>query len=151
MEIETFIESVLNDLQIVSTADESESAMLRRFTRALEPALRLRLLDALGQAALELSEHLPSGHVEVRVSGRDMSLVFVEPSTSKSPEQIEDEGGTARLTVRMPEALKARLEQASDREGISTNAWLVRAVQRGLDSTGPAGVRGRRISGFARS
>ncbi|MFD0683439.1 toxin-antitoxin system HicB family antitoxin [Actinomadura fibrosa] len=39
-----------------------------------------------------------------------------------------DEGGTARMTLRLPEHLKTRVEEAAGRQGVSVNAWLVRAI-----------------------
>ena len=35
---------------------------------------------------------------------------------------------TARINLRLPEPLKARVEQAAEQEGLSINTWLVRAV-----------------------
>ncbi|WP_242910433.1 hypothetical protein [Actinomadura terrae] len=46
-----------------------------------------------------------------------------------------DEGGTARMTLRLPEHLKTRVEDAAGRQGTSVNAWLVRAVTAALDPT----------------
>jgi uncharacterized protein (DUF1778 family) len=48
-----------------------------------------------------------------------------------------DEGAMSRINLRMPDHLKARIEQAAGSEGLSVNSWLVRAataaVQRGAD------------------
>ena len=41
-------------------------------------------------------------------------------------------------------------ERAADREGISTNAWLVRAIARAKESR-PVHVSGKRLSGYAQS
>ena len=67
------------------------------------------------------------------------------------PVDDTDDRGTARLTVRMPEALKERAEEQAGRDGLSVNAWMVRAVQAAVnpisrDRRGP-----RRTTGFARS
>ena len=40
--------------------------------------------------------------------------------------------------------------RAADREGISTNAWLVRAIARATESR-PVHVSGKRLSGYAQS
>ena len=80
-----------------------------------------------------------------------MQLVHVAEVTLDEPApQGDDEGGTARLTLRMPESLKTRVEQAAGREGISTNAWLVRAIGSGLDRSTKRKV-GSRVTGFAQS
>jgi hypothetical protein len=147
METAPFIEGVRSDLEGLAAAEEA--AVVERVARALEPSLQLRLFDAIGQAALELSEQLGSGHVDVRLAGRDVQLVFVGGSES-APEPPTDDEGTARLTLRMPEGLKTRVESEASRQGVSTNAWLVGAVKRALD-VGPRRRVGTRITGFAQS
>jgi len=153
MDTTPFLDAIRGDLQAITAGDESAAAVAERLSRALESSLQLRLLDAMGEAALELSDQLRSGHVEVRLAGRDVQLVLVdaiEPDAEPAPR--DDDGGTARLTLRMPDALKGRVEQAAANEGVSTNAWLVRAITRGLDGP-PSGKRrvGSRITGYAQS
>jgi hypothetical protein len=148
METAPHIEAIRTDLEDLAGGDEQTAAVVARLARALEPSLQLRLFDVIGQAALELSDHLPSGRVDVRLAGRDVELVYVSDETAEAPPG--DDEGTARLTLRMPEGLKTRVEEAATREGISTNAWLVRAVGRGL-SQGPQRRTGRRITGYAQS
>jgi hypothetical protein len=69
------------------------------------------------------------------------------------PADAEAEGGTARISLRLPEPLKVRAEQAAAARGTSLNSWLVRAVAAALHTPGstPSGRRPRRLSGFARS
>jgi len=148
METAPFVQAIRTDLEDLAGADEPTGAIASRLARALEPSLNLRLFDVIGQAALELSERLPSGSVDVRLSGRDVELVYVPDEAAAEP--TADDEGTARLTLRMPEGLKARVEEAASRDGVSTNAWLVRAVSRGL-SQGPSRRSGRRITGFAQT
>ena len=50
-----------------------------------------------------------------------------------------------RLTLRMPESLKERVESAAAREGISTNSWLVRTISQGLERRPKFG---NRITGY---
>ena len=153
MDTTPFLDAIRGDLQAVTAGDESAAAVAERLSRALESSLQLRLLDAMGEAALELSDQLSTGHVEVRLAGRDVQLVVVDAAEPEpEPAVRDDEGGTARLTLRMPDALKARVELASASEGVSTNAWLVRAITRGLDRP-PGGKRrvGSRITGYAQS
>jgi len=152
MDLTPYLEAVRTDLEAVSGPDDATLAVAERLARALEPSLQLRLLDALGQAAQELSEQLPSGRVDVRLSGRDVNLGVV---LDAPPEPVvEDEGGTARITLRLPESVKARVERQAEREGISANSWLVRAVLRGLDQQQHQERRrrvGNRITGMAES
>ena len=58
---------------------------------------------------------------------------------------------TARITLRLPEGLKARAEAAAAREGASTNTWLVRAVSRALEPRTTRIRTGNRLQGYAQS
>jgi hypothetical protein len=136
--------------------DELAEAM-ERMARPMEASLQLRLLDLLGDGALELTEQLPMGHAEVRVSGRDASLVYVGIPEAPSPPPAPlppDDGGTARLTLRMPDAMKHAVEAAADARAISVNAWLVNAVRAALDASLSGTTRrgvGNRITGYVQS
>jgi hypothetical protein len=156
MDLTPYLESVRSDLEAVAGSDEATLAVADRLARALEASLQLRMLDALGQAAQELGEQLPSGRIDVRLSGRDVHLVLAgdEPVTPEPP-PVEEDGATARITLRLPESVKARVEEQATREGISTNSWLTRAVARGLDQQQQQHQRqrrvGNRITGLAQS
>ena len=106
-------------------------------------------LDALGDAALEVSAQLPSGHVEIRLSGQDPAFVYVGEEHQQAETAAAEDGVTARITLRLPEALKASAEAAAAREGLSVNTWLVRALARSVSSRSPR--IGSRLSGFAKS
>lgn len=149
MEMARFVSGLEADLAAVAAVgDDETAAAAERLIQAIRGSAGLRLLDALGQAALEVSGQLPSGHVEVRLSGQDPALVYVG-ETEVEPEAVPDDGLTARITLRLPEALKASVEAAAAREGISVNSWLVRAITR---STAPRVQRsGNRLRGFAQS
>ena len=97
---------------------------------------------------MELNAQLPSGHVEIRLAGQDPALVFVGEEEAP-PEPSADDGLTARITLRLPEVLKASIEVAATREGVSVNSWLVRALSRGV--AGPVQRSGKRLRGFAQS
>ncbi|HEX3211848.1 MAG TPA: toxin-antitoxin system HicB family antitoxin, partial [Actinomycetota bacterium] len=67
------------------------------------------------------------------------------------------EGAMSRINLRMPDHLKARIEQAAASEGLSVNAWLVRAAAAALERTGPsrrperrASLGAQRYTGWAR-
>lgn len=142
-------EAIRGDLEAAAGVDEATTAVLERLLRAIEPSMQLHLLDAIGEAALEVSDQLPAGRIDVRLAGRDVQLVYVAEDTPVAP-PAGDEGETARLTLRMPEALKTRVEDAATREGISTNSWLVHAVKRELDQEHRTRRRiGSRLTGFA--
>ena len=149
MEMARFLEGLESDLAAVAAVgDEQTAAAAERLINAIRGSAALRLLDVLGEAALEVSGQLPAGHVEVRLSGQDPALVYVgEPEAE--PAQPADDGLTSRITLRLPEGLKTSIEVAAAREGISVNSWLVRALSR---STAPRTQRpGNRLQGFAQS
>ena len=124
----------------------------RRLTQALGSSLHLRLLDVVSEAALALSGSVP-GRIEVRLAGRDPELVYIEEE--EEPERAHaasaDDAFSARITLRLPEGLKAQLEVAANLEGTSVNAWIVRALQRGLEPRTRSVRTGRRLSGYADS
>jgi predicted HicB family RNase H-like nuclease len=154
MDLTPHIEAIRSDLEAVVATDEAIQASFERVTRPLEASLQLRLLDLLGDGALELTEQLGAGHAEVRVAGRDARLVYVgAPEAPPAPPASDEEGGTSRLTLRMPDVLKAAVEEAADALSVSVNTWLVQAVQSTL-GRGQQQRRkpiGNRITGYARS
>src|SRR3954468_774904 len=118
---------------------------------ALESSARLALLEALSDAAAEITTRLADTGVEVRLRGREADLVVTssapEPSPSLPP--LAEGGDLTRLTLRMPEALKAHVEQSAAAEGISVNAWLVRAVTAAATAAPtPPARAGKRVTGF---
>ena len=150
METTSFLDSIEADLESVITGDDAAATAAARLAGVLRSSLQLRLFDAMGQAALELSDQLDSGHVEVRLAGRDVELVYVADEPAPAAQTHEpDVAGTARLTLRMPESLKTQVEGAAAREGRSTNAWLVAAVKRALEHRSRR--VGSRLTGYAQS
>jgi hypothetical protein len=146
MRLSFVVEELRGDLlRLGALGDETTAAAAERMAVALEGSLSIRLLGFLGEAAVELSAQLPEGQVEVRLAGSDPELVYV-PATGAAGEVDADQ--SARLTLRLPEALKARVEAAARREGVSTNTWVVRTLSR----TGEPRLRGgSSLSGHGRS
>src|SRR5256885_2796215 len=143
MELRPFIAGLQADLEgIAAVGDDAVAEAARRLTSAVGASAGLRLLDALAEAALEVSEQLPSGHVEIRLSGQDPSFVYVEEGEAPAPPAGED-SLVARISLRLPEGLKLAIEAAATREGLSVNAWLLRSLARAVGSSGG----GRRGSG----
>jgi hypothetical protein len=153
VELRPFVEGLQADLEgIAAVGDDAVAEAARRLTAAVGASAGLRLLDALGEAALELTNQLPSGHVEVRVSGQDPTLVYVAEEADEAPPASGDVELVARISLRLPEPLKAAVEAAAAREGVSVNTWLVRSITR-LVSSGGGGRRGpgNRLTGYGRS
>lgn len=153
MQMAHHIHAIQEDLAAAASlaGDEATVEAGRRLTQALGSSLQLRLLDVVSEAALALSGSVP-GRIEVRLAGRDPELVYVE---EEEPEPVQpagaDDSFSARITLRLPEGLKAQIEVAANLEGTSANTWIVRALQRGLESRTRSVRTGRRLSGYADS
>jgi HicB-like protein involved in pilus formation len=149
MQLQRFVDALKADLTAVAElGDETTADAAGRLVVTLQASVGLRLLDALSEAALELNEKLPSGHVEVRLAGPDPELVYVSDEP-EAPVGAADEAYTARITLRLPDALKAAVELAAGREGVSVNTWIVRALSR-TSTAAPAAQSGNRLTGYAR-
>ena len=154
MQLRPFIEGLQSDLEeIAAVGDDAVGEAARRLTAAVGASAGLRLLDALTDAALELSSQLPSGHVEIRMSGQDPSFVYVEDEGEAPAPPTAEDALVARISLRLPEGLKVAIEAAATRDGVSVNAWLVRSLARAVSSGAGGGRRGpgNRLTGFGRS
>jgi hypothetical protein len=170
MDLGTQVEGLRQQVAAAADAAGPEAqALVDRLMAPLDAAIRLTLQDTLAAAAEEITTELAPGSVELRVRGRDLEFVVTlppaEPAEDDAPGTRDhrdaaadgDEGATARINLRLPEQLKARVEAAAARDGQSVNAWLVRAaasaVQRGDPQRGTARRTGRgtqRYTGWAR-
>jgi hypothetical protein len=151
MHLESYVEAVREDLaRVAAVGDESTARAAELLVAALEPALARRLQEALAAAALELSAQLDGGTVDLRVAGDDLRLVYSGGPGQEAPEP-SDEALTARITLRLPESLKSRLEAAATAAGVSVNTWLVRTLGRQLEPRPAAGATRHRLSGYGRS
>lgn len=137
--LESYVDELRQELLVAAAAGgEDARALAERLLAPLDSATRLVLLDALSAAADEITRDLAPGSVEVRLRGRNPSFVvtpapaeeaFDDTTDVPAPAWTDaDEGGTSRINLRLPDALKRRAEEAAGREGLSVNAWLVRAV-----------------------
>jgi hypothetical protein len=137
---------------LAEAGGEEARALVERLTGSLESAIRMTLLDVLSAAADEITRDLAPGSVQLRLRGRDPDFVVTVPpaepiqgaaaddgpataDSTPDPSMVED-GPTARINVRLPEQLKAAVEEAAVKEGRSVNAWLVRAASAALQRTG---------------
>lgn len=150
MQIDSHINALREELQrVASLGDESTARAAELLSVALESSLARRLQDILGEAALELNSQLSEGHVEIRVAGHDLELVVVQEDGS-APDSA-DEAFSARITLRLPESLKQRIESSAAGEGASVNTWLVQALQRAVESRRPSSSGRKRLTGYGRS
>jgi HicB family len=147
VDLTSYVDSLRQELLVAAEAGgEDARALAERLTAPLDSATRLILLEALSDAADEITRDLAPGSVEVRLRGRVPSFVVTpapmeesfddatEPRSSSPLARTEGvEGGTSRINLRLPDALKLRAEEAAAKEGLSVNAWLVRAVAAALE------------------
>src|SRR3954465_3704222 len=150
MNLTIVLEGLQQDLQrLAELGDERSVQVAQRLSDALASNLRLKLFDLLSQAAVEVSSKLPSGHIEVRLAGQEPELVYVDTAGGESG--MAGEELSARISLRLPESLKTAVEQAAAREGVSTNAWLVRAIARATEARTQTHLTGKRLTGYAQS
>jgi len=119
------------------TGSEETRAVAERLAAALDAATRLVLLDALSAAVGEITRDLAPGSVDMRLRGREIEFVVTQPSVESDDERPTapvdlDDASTSRTTLRLPDALKARVDEAATADGLSVNTWLVRAIAAAL-------------------
>jgi hypothetical protein len=173
MELSDYVARLRAELtSITRFAGEDVAKAAELLAETLESSVRLTLLDVLSAAAADITARLGDTAVEVRLSdGEPTFVVLTAPEQDDEPllagvtrmaDELAEAGrrlagdqepGTARLTLRLPDTLKARVEAAAARDGMSVNTWLVRVAGRALENPGRSGRRGpgQRITGYAKS
>jgi hypothetical protein len=156
MDLRVYIEDIHRQLAIAAEAGGDEArALAERLAAPLDSALRLALQDALAAAAEEITCELAPGSVELRLRGRDPEFVVTAPPVDPTADYAAggtehgepkrwappptsadaEEGGMSRINLRLPDHIKARIEQAASGEGLSVNSWIVRASTAALGRT----------------
>ena len=169
MDVDAYSARLQRELGTVAAAGGDDTlAVAERLAAAMESSVRLALIEALVEAAGEITDALAPGSVEVRLLGRDVQFAVTAQVPPAPPaaapvaafpqaDEGDDDGGTARLSLRLPERLKPKVEQAAAAAGLSVNAWLVRSIGALVEVPAPPTAptpaqttTGRRISGWAR-
>ncbi|MEU9118313.1 hypothetical protein AB0C96_00365 [Streptomyces sp. NPDC048506] len=176
MDLTPYVDTLRRELAVAAEAGgEDARELVERLTAPLESATRLTMLDVLSAAMGEITRELAPGSVDVRLRGMDPDFVVTLPSGDRGHREATagpaeplavplavplpadgDDGGTARVNLRLPAHLKARAEEAANREGLSVNAWLVRAVSAAVGggprprTTGKAHTVGQNFTGWVR-
>jgi hypothetical protein len=172
MDLAMYVDNLQRQLAVAAEAGGDDArAVAERLAAPLDAAIRLTLQDALTVAAEEITLELAPRAVDVRLRGRELEFVVTpapaEPSAADSGDDDDgvgsplpvdgEEGSMTRINLRLPDHLKARVEQAAGREGLSVNAWLVRAAAAAIERAdpdrrrGPRPARGtQRYTGWAR-
>ncbi|MCL6297926.1 toxin-antitoxin system HicB family antitoxin [Streptomyces kronopolitis] len=149
MDLTPYVDTLRRELAVAAEAGGDDARELaERLTTPLESATRLTMLNVLSAAMDEITRELAPGSVDVRLRGLDPDFVVTLPPGAGAaheavaapaeplaapPPADGDDGGIARVNLRLPAHLKARAEEAANREGLSVNAWLVRAVSAAVD------------------
>lgn len=144
------LQQSLTDAAQTSSAEVQEAA--QRLARTMESALRLSLVEFASDLADQITLELDGDTVDVRFRGGGPEVVVTpapeaEPAAPAPPADPED-GDISRISLRIPEALKSNVERAASAEGLSTNAWLVRAAQSALRPTTSSSRSSRRMTGW---
>jgi predicted HicB family RNase H-like nuclease len=163
MDLRVYVDNIHRQLAIAAEAGGDEArALAERLIAPLDAAIRLTLQDVLSAAADEITRELAPGSVELRLRGRDPEFVVATPPIDRSDDDLLDDDRAAgrssrpvgaeaiapaslegdgdamsRINLRMPDQLKARIEKAADREGLSVNNWLVRAATAAVERNDP--------------
>jgi hypothetical protein len=171
MDLSEYAESLRRELTSVTRfAGDDIARAAEMLSETLDSSVRLALLDVLSAAADEITASLDGATIDVRLSGTEPEFVvnMTQPAEESFADtaDVPDEAGTTRITLRLSEGLKTRVEAAAVNAGTSVNAWLVRAISRALDGSpggpqprppfpppppGRPGRQGKRFTGFARS
>lgn len=149
MDLPGTVQALRADLaDLAGLGDEQVAAVAARLAGILEGSLSLKLIELVTQIAAEVSSQLPSGRVEVRMSGSDPEFVYVEEVPP--PPAGEEAELAARITLRLSEKLKTKIDEVANREGISVNSWLIRTLSQAIAQDKRIS-HGRRMTGYGRS
>ena len=151
MDLTPFVDQLRRDLLTAADAGGDEArALAERLTAPLESSVRLALLSALSTGGR--GDHRPARprrrrraapRQRPRLRRHRLRRAARRPGrrgvrvAEPSPAADVDEGGTSRITLRLPEQLKARVDDAAARLGVSVNTWLVRAVANAMGPDAP--------------
>jgi hypothetical protein len=166
MELAPYVETLHRELSAAAeVAGDDVRRAADRLLTSLDAAVRLVLIDALGAAAEQITAELAPGSVEVRLRGRDPEFVVTAPVPPEPPSPppppspaFDTDETTARISLRLPDGLKARIEEAAGSIGASVNSWLVNELQDAvvkIDQTASTSERtharpGKRMTGWVR-
>ena len=160
MDVERYVTDLRRQLAAVAeTGGDEARGLAERLATSLDASARLVLLEALSEAAGEITREIAPGSVELRLRGRDPEFAvtrapepaFAEVADAAPAPDITDDASTSRTTLRLPDQLKVRVEKAAAEDGLSLNTWLVRAIAAGLEPKTRRSVRaGDSYTGWVR-
>jgi hypothetical protein len=179
MELSAYVDAIQRQLTVAAAAGGDDARELaERLIAPLDSAVRLALLDALSEAAMEITRDLAPGSVDLRLRNREPTFVVTPPPPDLWADEVDapvtppppppppsadgEDEATVRISLRLPEPLKVRVEQAAARTGVSINTWLIRAASVAVAAddhgprtehfppSGPAARGSQRFTGWVR-
>jgi predicted HicB family RNase H-like nuclease len=147
MQMSLTVDAIRADVAAVGElGDDTVAAVAERIGSVLARSLPGRLLDVLSGVAADVTSELPEGRLEVRVRGDDVDLVYVADEHGSTTEAEGDL--SARITLRLAEGLKTRVEDGASRESLSVNSYIVRALERSTSQRPRGGRGGTHVRGY---
>lgn len=143
------VEGFRSDVAAVGElGDDAVAELADRIATMLSRSASSRILDLLSDVAAELSTELPEGRVEIRLVGDDVEFAYVDerPATSEGDADL-----SSRITLRLSDQLKARVEESASQDGLSVNGWILRTLERGTSKTRTRNDAGKRLRGYGTS
>ncbi len=150
MKMSLVVDGLRSDVVAVGElGDETVAEVAERIADLLGRSVPGRVLDLLSDAAAELTATLPDGRVDIRIAGDDVDMTYVEDDLGSVTPVGDGDELSARITLRLGEGLKSRLEESAAAEGVSVNTFIVRALERGMSSNRGRNARaGNRLHGY---
>ncbi|WP_152365545.1 hypothetical protein [Microlunatus speluncae] len=149
MDLSPYLASVREGVKnAAALADDNTQQVAQRLGTAIDSSTRLALIQALSDAASTISADLAPASVDVRIVGGDPEFAVSVPSapaepvmitpTAEEPAEpeepvIDEDEPVARISLRLPASVKTKVDEFADADGISTNAWLQRAIMDALN------------------
>ena len=150
MKMSLVVDGLRSDVVAVGElGDDTVAEVAERIADVLGRSVPGRVLDLLSDAAAELTASLPDGRIDIRVAGDDVDMTYVEnePGPMQAPGDGDDL--SARITLRVSEGLKSRVEQGAAADGVSVNTFILRTLERGTSSNrSRSGRAGNRLRGY---
>jgi hypothetical protein len=150
MKMSLVVDGLRSDVVAVGElGDETVAEVAERIADVLSRSVPGRVLELLSDAAAELTASLPDGRVDIRVAGDDVEMTYVENEPGAMPGAANGDDLSARITLRVSEGLKSRVEQGAAADGVSVNTFILRTLERGTTSNrSQSGRASNRLRGY---
>lgn len=167
MRLNDYVEQVGEQLRAAAAlGDDRTQQIADALAGTAASAVRLAILAAASAVSAEISaalfdvEGAAGTGVSVQLDSDELRVVVTPPADAPAAAAASSDDGdtTARISLRLSEALKVCVEEAAGLAGLSINAWLIRAIAAAAQGGGgrqtkagrpPSGGKGgHRITGW---